>query len=126
MDEKSFFERGSSGGTIASSGLKMVNDIIDSRYHPSSWNIYTFHSSDGDNWPTDNENVVSIINTLLPKLQFYGYCEIEPSTERMSWLKETSLGNVFEGLTNDKLKSASITSKEEIWDAFNQFFKGEV
>jgi len=126
VDEKSFFERGSSGGTIASTGIKMVNDIIDSRYHPSSWNIYAFHSSDGDNWPTDNDNVKSIIQQLMPKLQFYGYCEIEPSAERMRWLKDTSLGAVFDKMVHDKLKSASITCKEDIWDAFNAFFKGEV
>tara|TARA_A200000159_G_scaffold163460_1_gene189766 strand:- start:3368 stop:4561 length:1194 start_codon:yes stop_codon:yes gene_type:complete len=125
VDEKSFFERGSSGGTIASTGVKMVNEIIDSRYHPSSWNIYAFHSSDGDNWPTDNENVTSLMSQLMPKLQFYGYCEIEPSIERMGWLKDTSLGSVFDGMINDKLKTASITCKEDIWDAFNSFFKGE-
>ena len=126
VDEKSFFERGSSGGTIASTGIKMVNDIIDSRYHPSSWNIYTFHSSDGDNWPSDNENVVEVISQLMPKLQFYGYCEIEPSEERMRWLKDTNLGSVFDRMINDKLKTASITNKEDIWGAFHMFFKGEV
>lgn len=126
VDEKSFFERGSSGGTIASSGIKMVNDIIDSRYHPSSWNIYTFHSSDGDNWPSDNDNVKELTSQLLPKLQFYGYCEIEPSEERMRWLKDTNLGSVFDKMVDEKLKTASITNKEDIWAAFHMFFKGEV
>ena len=126
VDEKSFFERGSSGGTIASTGIKMVNDIIDSRYHPSSWNIYTFHSSDGDNWPTDNDNVKSLIDQLLPKLQFYGYCEIEPSSERMRWLKDTSLGSVFDKMSYEKLKTADIATKEDIWSAFNAFFKGDM
>tara|TARA_B100001094_G_C18186658_1_gene804254 strand:- start:2004 stop:3173 length:1170 start_codon:yes stop_codon:yes gene_type:complete len=126
VDEKSFFERGSSGGTIASTGVKMVSDIIDSRYHPSSWNIYTFHASDGDNWPTDNDLVKEAINKCLPKMQFYGYCEIEPSSERMQWLKETSLGNLFEGMSSDKLKTSTITCKDDIWGAFNSFFKGEI
>ena len=126
MDEKSFFERGSSGGTIASTGLKMVNDIIDSRYHPASWNIYTFHASDGDNWPTDNANVKEAVDSLLPKVQFYGYCEIEPSKERLAWLRDSSLGSIFSDMSNDKLKTATITSKEDIWGAFNSFFKDEV
>ena len=104
----------------------MVNDIIDSRYHPSSWNIYTFHSSDGDNWPSDNDNVTSLIGQLLPKLQFYGYCEIEPSSERMRWLKDTSLGSVFDKMSYEKLKTADIASKEDIWAAFNSFFKGDM
>lgn len=126
VDEKSFFERGSSGGTIASTGLKMVNDIIDSRYHPASWNIYTFHASDGDNWPTDNDNVKEVVNSLLPKVQFYGYCEIEPSKERLAWLRDSSLGSIFSDMSNDKLKTATIASKEDIWGAFNSFFKDEV
>jgi uncharacterized protein len=126
VDEKSFFERGSSGGTIASSGLKMVSDIIDSRYHPSSWNIYTFHASDGDNWPSDNDNVKELVSSVLPKMQFYGYCEIEPSKERLAWLKDSSLGTIYNHMSNDKLKTATITSKEDIWGAFNSFFKGEL
>ena len=126
VDEKSFFERGSSGGTVASTGVKMVNNIIDQRYHPSSWNIYAFQASDGDNWPTDNDELLSALDILMPKLQFYGYCEIEPSKERMVWLKDSSLGTLFEGLTYDNLKSSNITVKEDIWGAFKHFFGGEL
>ncbi len=126
VDEKSFFERGSSGGTIASSGVKMVNEIIDARYHPSSWNIYTFHASDGDNWPSDNETVREAVENCLPKMQFYGYCEIEPSTERLQWMRDSNLSNLFGSISGDKLKTSSIQRKEDIWDAFNNFFKGEL
>jgi uncharacterized sporulation protein YeaH/YhbH (DUF444 family) len=126
VDEKSFFERGSSGGTVASTGVKMVNNIIDQRYHPSSWNIYAFQASDGDNWPTDNDELLDALDILMPKLQFYGYCEIEPSKERSVWLKDSSLGTLFEDLTYDNLKSSNITVKEDIWDAFKHFFGGEL
>ncbi len=126
VDEKSFFERGSSGGTIASSGVKMVNEIIDARYHPSSWNIYTFHASDGDNWPSDNDTVREAVENCLPKMQFYGYCEIEPSTERLQWMRDSNLSNLFGSISGDKLKTSSIQRKEDIWDAFNNFFKGEL
>lgn len=125
VDEKSFFERGSSGGTIASTGVKMVGDIIEERYHPSSWNIYAFHSSDGDNWPTDNENVENALRQILPKLQFYGYCEIEPSSERMRWLRETSLSKVLEKFEGEKFKTSNITCKQDIWQAFYHFFGGK-
>lgn len=126
VDEKSFFERGSSGGTVASSGVKMVNDIIDTRFHPSSWNIYTFHASDGDNWPTDNDTLVEVLRDLMPKLQFYGYCEIEPSQERLNWLKDTNLGKLMSGLPYTDMKTCSIAQKEDIWDAFNGFFGGDL
>lgn len=126
VDEKSFFERGSSGGTITSSGVKLVNEIIDMRYHPSSWNIYTFHASDGDNWPSDNDSLLDTINELMPKIQFYGYCEIEPTLDRMQFMRGNSLGALFNELLYEKFKTASINSKEDIWDAFNDFFGGEI
>ena len=104
----------------------MVNDIIDQRYHPSSWNIYAFQASDGDNWPTDNEELLTSLDTLMPKVQFYGYCEIEPSKERAIWTKDNSLGTLFEGLKYDNLKSSNISVKEDIWGAFKNFFGGEL
>ena len=55
VDEDKFFKRGNSGGTIVSAGLEMVEDIINKRYHPTSWNIYCFQCSDGDNWPSDTD-----------------------------------------------------------------------
>ena len=126
VDEKSFFERGSSGGTVTSSGVKMVNEIIDTRYHPASWNIYTFHASDGDNWPTDNDTLVELFPELMPKLQFYGYCEIEPSKERLNWLRETNLGKLMGALPYSNMKTCSISQKEDIWDAFHGFFGGDL
>ena len=126
VDEKSFFERGSSGGTVTSSGVKMVNEIIDTRYHPASWNIYTFHASDGDNWPTDNDTLVELFPELMPKLQFYGYCEIELSKERLNWLRETNLGKLMGELPYSNMKTCNISQKEDIWDAFHGFFGGDL
>jgi sporulation protein YhbH len=126
VDEKSFFERGTSGGTIASTAIKLANEVIDSRYHPSSWNAYVFHSSDGDNWTSDNEEVKSQTRDILSKIQFYGYCEIEPKNERSFLPKDAGLSSVFNSMKSDKLKTANITEKEDIWVAFKTFFKGEI
>ena len=60
VDEDRFFRRGNSGGTIVSSGLEKVNEIIDKRYHPSAWNVYLFQCSDGDNWPSDLPATIKI------------------------------------------------------------------
>ena len=43
-----------------SSALEKCVDIVNKRYHPDSWNIYAFHCSDGDNWPTDNDRAVNL------------------------------------------------------------------
>jgi len=126
VTEEQFFGRGSGGGTMVSSALKMTEDIIDSRYHKSSWNTYVFQCSDGDNWPTDNDTCLRLIESLLGKIQFFGYCEIEPNQERLKWLSDTTLSKLYEQLEGDKFKLAGIYQKDDIWTAFRRFFKGEM
>jgi len=126
VNEEQFFGRGSSGGTLVSSALKMTNDIVNARYHKSSWNTYVFQCSDGDNWPTDNAAALDLINSLLNKIQFFGYCEIEPNDERLKWISETTLSKLYEDILSDKFKMAGIYGKDDIWVAFKKFFKGDI
>jgi len=42
VSEDQFFTRGNSGGTMVSSGLNLVEEIINQRFHPDAWNIYVF------------------------------------------------------------------------------------
>ena len=49
VTEEEFFHKGESGGTFISSGYTKALEIIQERYHPSLWNVYAFHCSDGDN-----------------------------------------------------------------------------
>ena len=55
VDEEKFFKRVASGGTHISSAPKLALELVNDRYHPSSWNIYAFHCTDGDNWDEDND-----------------------------------------------------------------------
>jgi sporulation protein YhbH len=126
VTEEQFFGRGSSGGTLVSSALGMTDNIIASRYHPASWNIYIFQCSDGDNWPTDNQKTTDIANRLLDKIQFFGYCQIEPNTERASHLNHGSLQAVYQPLIGQKFKTAEVGSKEHIWPAFRAFFGNDL
>ena len=50
MTEEEFFHKGESGGTFISSGYNKALEIIEARYHPTLWNVYVFHCSDGDNF----------------------------------------------------------------------------
>lgn len=58
VDEQTFFYDRSSGGTIVSEGLALVNKIIDERYSNLQWNVYVAQASDGDNWHTDHEKTM--------------------------------------------------------------------
>jgi uncharacterized protein len=121
VDEEKFFKRGSSGGTIVSAGLEKVNEIIKTRFHPASWNIYLFQCSDGDNWPSDMDKAMNEIVMLKEKCQLVGYCEIEPDAERARWLEgSTRLSDAYEKLSDAQLKSVKIFAKEDIWPAFKK------
>lgn len=125
VSEEQFFSRGSSGGTVVSSALEMVNNTISERYHPSSWNTYLFQCSDGDNWSSDNPKVINLLNSLKEVCQFIGYCEVEPHEERLKWNSQaTTLYQVFENISGTNVKQAKITSNVDIWPAFQSFFGG--
>lgn len=125
VDEKKFFNRGSSGGTMVSPTLEYVNEAIEKRYNPSSWNVYAFHCSDGDNWPSDNEKTVDLSLKIKNKCQLYGYCEIEPQEESLRWLDETSLGKTYSKIEDEKFKCVKIRVKEDVWPAFKKLFGGK-
>lgn len=76
VDENEFFNSQESGGTIVSSGLILVNEIINSRYPVDTWNIYIVQSSDGDNYSHDNETCTELLREILPKVQYYVYTEV--------------------------------------------------
>jgi len=125
VSEEQFFSRGSSGGTVVSSALEMVDNIINKRYHPSAWNIYMFQCSDGDNWNSDNPKVIDLINSLKSICQFIGYCEVEPREERLKWnSSDTTLFEIFQNTPDSNVKSAKIGDKTDIWPAFEKFFGG--
>ena len=126
VSEDQFFSRGSSGGTIVSSALEMVDNIINTRYHPNSWNVYVFQCSDGDNWSSDNNKVVGYLEKLKEKCQFIGYCEVEPIEERIKWANEnsTTLFEIFSSFLGHGIKQTRISSKADIWPAFKSFFGG--
>ncbi len=48
--EEQFFQVTGTGGTVASTGLRKVREIIEERFNPSRYNIYLFYASDGDNY----------------------------------------------------------------------------
>jgi len=81
VPEEGFFAMADSGGTKISSGLKLAQEIIDTRYPAHIWNNYVFAFSDGENWPEDNKRCISLTKELLGKCQSIGYGEVQYSDE---------------------------------------------
>lgn len=128
VSEDQFFTRGNSGGTKVSSGLAMVDEIIQQRFHPNSWNIYIFQCSDGDNWPDDTEKTLTIMENLKRISQLVGYCEIDTSANRSDdgWFANSRLSKVYKPIVDKKFKMAEVNSKKDVWPAFNKFFSKRI
>ena len=79
VDEQTFFYSRETGGTIVSSALRLMREIIQERYMSAQWNIYGAQASDGDNWHDDSSNCYQLMtNDILPQVQHYAYVEITP------------------------------------------------
>lgn len=120
VSEDDFFHRGESGGTYISSGYQKALDIIETRYNPSMWNIYTFHCSDGDNWGEDNEEAVRLANKLCEVCNLFGYGEIKTSS-----YTSTIMNKYLEEVKAKNFSVVRVLKKEDVWTAFVQLLKLE-
>ena len=122
VNEDDFFKKGSSGGTYISSGLKMAHEVVHERYSPSSWNIYTFHCSDGENWTEDNPKALDYMSKLIDLSQLAGYIQIKANQGSM-WGEEVS--NLFKPLISESFKILKIQDKKDVWPEFAKLFGGK-
>jgi sporulation protein YhbH len=118
VGEEEFFHKGESGGTFISSGYQKALDIIAERYHPSLWNVYAFHCSDGDNFDSDNTAALKAAHELAEICNLFGYGEIKPLGSRYY---ESSMLNIFRRLDAENFQTVLIERKEDIWPSFKAF-----
>ena len=118
VTEEAFFHKGESGGTFISSGYQKALEIIAERYHPSLWNLYAFHCSDGDNFDSDNPAALRTAKELAEICNLFGYGEIKPLGSRYY---ESSMLNVFRRLDAPNFQAVLIERKEDIWPSFKTF-----
>ncbi|MCA1295694.1 sporulation protein YhbH [Paenibacillus sp. alder61] len=116
VSEQDFFTRGESGGTICSSVYQKALDIIDGRYPPSSYNIYPFHFSDGDNLTSDNDRCIRLIGELLERSNMFGYGEVN------QYNRGSTLMSAYRNLKQDRFMYYVIKEKGEVYRALKHFF----
>ena len=117
VTEEEFFHKVESGGTYISSGYNKALEIIEDRYHPSLWNIYAFHCSDGDNFYSDNERAVESASKLCNVCNLFGYGEIKPAG---SAYYSGSMLEVFKKVKHPNFQTVVIEKKEDLWEALKQ------
>jgi uncharacterized sporulation protein YeaH/YhbH (DUF444 family) len=77
VDEKGFFHSTETGGTVVSSALVLMEEIIRARYPSADWNIYGAQASDGDNWHHDSGRCRQIVaEQLLPLCRYFAYLQV--------------------------------------------------
>jgi hypothetical protein len=131
VDEERFFTRATGGGTMASSGLQKVKDIIEKRYHPNNWNIYTFYCGDGENWPSDNDESIELFEYLKEINQMVCYTEIGPekdlSRDSLSFFSTFAGDGLWEKvfrLVGKNFKKVRLSTHDDIWKSFKKLFGG--
>ncbi len=127
VSEKDFFSLAPSGGTFISPALDLAMEIVEKRYHPSSWNIYTFHCSDGDNWAEDEEKAYTVSQKLKAISQLYAFCEIDPNAESAQWRQNSNnsrMWDVYQPLADKTFKTIKMINAKEIWPSFKKLFGG--
>lgn len=117
VSEEDFFTRGESGGTICSSAYMKALEIIDRRYPTSSYNIYPFHFSDGDNLTSDNERCVKLIGELLKRTNMFGYGEVN------QYNRSSTLMSAYRNIKYPDFMHYVIKEKAEVYRALKHFFK---
>ncbi len=123
VSEDDFFKKSSTGGTYISSGLTKELEIVEKKYPSNSWNIYSFHCSDGENWSEDNPKAYSAMKKVIDLSQMSAYIQINHSGEVVYGEEMTE---VFTPLECDKFKLIKISEKEDIWPQFKKLFGGKI
>src|SRR6201986_4940903 len=126
FDEDTFFHGPASGGTLVSSALQAMHEIVRSRFRPADWNIYAAQASDGDNSGADGEVAGRLLTEMiLPVCQFFAYLEVGESGGHTFDLSDSSLWSLYQRLRADgaPLSMRKVSDRSEIFPVFHDLFQ---
>ncbi|PKO33944.1 MAG: hypothetical protein CVU34_09875 [Betaproteobacteria bacterium HGW-Betaproteobacteria-7] len=120
VDEEDFFHSRETGGTIVSSALKLMHQVISARYGSSVWNIYCAQASDGDNWNDDSPQCRNLLaESILPLVQYYAYIEITDGEPQNLWHEYERLTTSHAGV----FAMQHIAEVSDIYPVFRELFR---
>jgi hypothetical protein len=125
VDEDTFFHSPASGGTLVSSALQAMHDIVRSRFRPADWNIYAAQASDGDNAPSDSALVSRLLtDKILPVSQFFAYLEVGSAGGTFG-MPDSSLWTLYQRLRAEgaPLSMRKVNDRSEIFPVFHDLFQ---
>lgn len=129
VDEETFFHSTVSGGTLVSSALEELLQVVAARYRTEDWNIYVAQASDGDNMSRDNQKTVDLLKgAILPITQYFAYVEVGPEELPMAdaaGAAESDLWAAYRQLAasggNFAMRKAN--HRREIYQVLHELFK---
>ena len=120
VTEDEFFHTTETGGTVVSSALKLMHDIVKARYPSNEWNIYGAQASDGDNWHQDSGQCRKILDEqLLPLVRYYAYVQVADAEQNL-WEEYAQLAEAHKNFAMRKVADA-----QDIYPVFRDLFKKE-
>jgi uncharacterized sporulation protein YeaH/YhbH (DUF444 family) len=120
VDEQNFFHATETGGTVVSSALVLMEEIVRARYPSGDWNIYGAQASDGDNWHHDSGRCRELLsNKLLPLCRYYAYVQVAEEEQNL-WEEYSQLVGEAKQFAMRKVTEAS-----QIYPVFRDLFKKE-
>ncbi len=120
VDEENFFHARETGGTVVSSALVLMDEIIKARFSPTEWNIYGAQASDGDNWHHDSGRCRELLTEkLLPACRYFAYVQVAEEEQNL-WEEYSRLKETQPGFAMRKVTQAS-----QIYPVFRELFKKE-
>ncbi|MFN3811794.1 MAG: YeaH/YhbH family protein [Roseateles asaccharophilus] len=120
VDEQNFFHATETGGTVVSSALVLMEQIIRQRYSPTEWNIYGAQASDGDNWHHDSGRCRELLSEkILPLCRYFAYVQVAEA--------EQNLWEEYAKLADEEPLFAMRKAVEvaQIYPVFRDLFKKE-
>ncbi len=120
VDEEGFFHARETGGTVVSSALVLMEEIIRARFNPSEWNIYGAQASDGDNWHHDSGRCRELLSQqLLPLVRYYAYVQVAEEEQNL-WQEYSHLTE-----THRQFAMRKATEPSQIYPVFRDLFRKE-
>ena len=120
VNEEDFFHSRESGGTVVSSALELMKDILHARYANGAWNIYGAQASDGDNWENDSPHCRELLaERILPFVQYFAYIEITDGAPQNLWYEYEKVQLAHPG----HFAMQRIGDLSDIYPVFRELFK---
>ena len=119
VDEQTFFYSRETGGTVVSSALTLMSDIVKERYPAADWNIYAAQASDGDNWHNDSPICRTVMEEkIMPYVQYYAYIEITEDHHQNLWQEYEPIKSHWENFAMQRIERAA-----DIYPVFRKLFQ---